>query len=263
MMEIIPLASGSKGNSYLIRSGGSHILIDAGLSAKQLCLRLQDSGTDATKISAVFITHEHVDHLRGVRVFAKKFGIPVYMNSACFDNARLQYQLEQIADIRLFKTGQSFDYQDFNIHPLSVSHDTSDPVCFSISDGKSNLGVITDLGKVSTLVHTAAMKMDALILEANHDLLLLKQNPNYPENVKQRIRSNRGHLSNEQSAEFARDLIMKGRLKQLILAHLSEQNNNEARIRTAFDRIFGEAGLDLPYSCAGQYCISSKLIIDN
>jgi phosphoribosyl 1,2-cyclic phosphodiesterase len=137
-----------------------------------------------------------------------------------------------------------------------VSHDTSDPVCFSIGDGKSTLGIITDLGKVSTLVHTAAMKMDALILEANHDLMLLKRNPNYPEKIKQRIRSNRGHLSNEQSAEFARDLIKKGKLKQLVLAHLSEQNNNLTCIHETFGRIFAEAGLDLPYSCAEQYCIS-------
>lgn len=255
-MDITPLASGSKGNSYLVRSGSSAILIDAGLSAKQLCLRLHNAGTDAATISAVFISHEHVDHIRGVRVFAKKFGIPVYMNSACLDTATLQYHLEQIENIHLFETGQSFDHQDFIIHPFSVSHDTSDPVCFSIGDGRSTLGVITDLGKVSTLVQAAAMKMDALILEANHDLTLLKRNPNYPENVKQRIRSNRGHLSNEQSAEFARDLIIKGKLKQLILAHLSEQNNSEACIRAAFDRIFGEAGLDLPYSCAEQYCIS-------
>ncbi|MDX9778505.1 MAG: MBL fold metallo-hydrolase [bacterium] len=261
MMEVIPLASGSKGNSYLIRSGSSAILIDAGLSAKQLCLRLQDAGTDATKISAVFITHEHVDHLRGARVFARQFDTPVYINRSCYDAARELYQLDQIPDIRLFETGLSFDYQDYSIHPFSVSHDTADPVSFSISDGKNKLGIITDLGKVSTLVHTAAMKMDALILEANHDLLLLKQNPNYPEKVKQRIRSNRGHLSNEQSAEFARDLIMKGKLKQLILAHLSEQNNNAVCIRAAFDRIFGEAGLDLPFSCAEQYCISKGLKI--
>ncbi|MDZ7821780.1 MAG: MBL fold metallo-hydrolase [Candidatus Marinimicrobia bacterium] len=106
------------------------------MSARQLCLRLTSVDIEPASVSALLISHEHGDHLRGARVFAKKFGIPVYMNRGCFENARIIYQLGELDDIRLFDTGHIFDHQDFMIHPLSISHDTSDPVCFRIDDGK-------------------------------------------------------------------------------------------------------------------------------
>ncbi|RKY55529.1 MAG: MBL fold metallo-hydrolase, partial [Candidatus Neomarinimicrobiota bacterium] len=196
------------------------MLVDAGLSSKQLALRLLDVGSDASQINAIFITHEHIDHIRGVRVFAKRQNIPVFMNPGCFNAAREKYKLEEIQDIHLFETGVPFDYQDVRIHPMSITHDTVDPVCFTINDGKHALGIVTDLGKMNKLVSTKLRKVDALVLESNHDLDMLKNNINYPENIKQRIRSNRGHLSNVQSAEAARDIIEHGQLKQLMLAHL-------------------------------------------
>ncbi len=212
-MQVISLSSGSKGNSYFVKSGKTSILVDAGLSAKQLSLRLLDADSDASEIDAIFITHEHIDHIRGARVFAKKMNIPVFMNQGCYDSARERYKLEEINDIHLFETGLVFDYQDITIHPLRVSHDTADPVCFTIDDGKHTLGIVTDLGKMNTLVSTNLRKVEILILESNHDLLMLKNNQHYPEYMKQRIRSNRGHLSNTQSAEAAVEIIKNGKLK--------------------------------------------------
>lgn len=260
-MLIIPLASGSKGNSYLLESGHTRILVDAGLSAKQLSLRLASVDIEPSSVNAIFISHEHGDHIRGARVFSKKFRLPVYMNTACFETARVNYKLDELPDIRLFNTGHIFDYQDIMIHPLSISHDTRDPVCFSITDGKKNLGIITDLGKVSTLIHMHARRLDALILESNHDINMLKMNFRYPEKVKQRIRSNRGHLSNKQAAEFAADIIMKGKLRHLLLAHLSEENNNEKVCMEMFLQYFREKKIDLPFSFARQHTAGTRIIL--
>lgn len=251
-MNIISLASGSKGNSYYIRSGSTSVLIDAGLSAKKLSERLLDVNVDPFEISAVFVTHEHVDHIGGVRVFCKKMDIPVYINHDCFASAKDKYKLEEINNIHLFNTGDIIDYQDFRLHPLSVSHDTSDPVCFTIDNGKQLTGIVTDLGKMNTLVSTNMRKVDSLILESNHDLMMLKNNPHYPEYVKQRIRSNRGRLSNSQSAEAAVEIIKNGKIKKLMLAHLSEKNNSEIQAKATYDKIFKEAGIDLPFSFAKQ-----------
>ena len=260
-MNLISLSSGSKGNSYYIRSGKTSILIDAGLSAKQLSLRLLDVDIDPSEISAIFVTHEHVDHIGGVRVFSKKMNIPVYMNHACFNAAQEKYKLNEIKDICLFDTGDIIDYQDIRVHPLSVSHDTSDPVCFTIDNGKHRAGIVTDLGKMNTLVATHMKKLDALILESNHDLGMLKTNQRYPEYVKQRIRSVHGHLSNIQSAEAARDAILNGKLKYLQLAHLSENNNTEALADKTYKTVFKEAGIDLPFTFAKQHCVADKIIL--
>ena len=251
-MKIISLASGSKGNSYYISSGRTSMLIDAGLSAKSISLRLLSAELDANSISAIFVTHEHIDHIGGVRVFAKKMNIPVFMNSSCFNTAIERYKLNEINDIHLFETGHIIDFQDVALHPLRVSHDTSDPVCFTVDDGKHPLGIVTDLGKMNMLVSTKLRKVESLILESNHDLQMLKANTQYPEYVKQRIRSVHGHLSNTQSAEAAVEIIKNGKLKKLMLAHLSEKNNSEAQVKTTYDRIFKEAGIDLPYSFAKQ-----------
>jgi phosphoribosyl 1,2-cyclic phosphodiesterase len=252
-MKLISLASGSKGNSYYINSGSTSILVDAGLSAKQLSIRMHDMDIDPSKISAVFITHEHVDHIGGLRVFAKKTDIPVFMNEKCLLSAKEKYKLDEIKDIHLFNTGHIIDYQDIRIHPMSISHDTSDPVCFTLDDGKYMTGIVTDLGKMNTLVLTNLKKLDTLILESNHDLNMLKANSRYPEYVKQRIRSAHGHLSNSQSAEAAVEIIAHGKLKHLMLAHLSENNNTEAQAALTYDRYFKEAGIDLPYSFAKQH----------
>lgn len=260
-MKITPLASGSKGNSYLIESGKTHILIDAGLSAKQLVYRLMDADCDPSNISAILVTHEHGDHISGVRVFSKKFNVPVYMNKGTYNTAYEKFKLDQIDDPREFKTGEAFDFQDLCIHPLKITHDTADPVCFTVNDGKHLAAIVTDLGKLNTLVSMNLRKADILILEANHDLSMLKCNPMYPEKIKQRIRSNFGHLSNEQSANAAIEVLKHGQLKHLTLAHLSENNNSELTVRQCFEKHFRKEGIDFPISFAKQQIISNKIIL--
>lgn len=260
-MHITPLASGSKGNSYLVESGKTHVLIDAGLSAKQLGLRLIDAKCDPSNISAIFITHEHVDHIGGVRVFSKKFSIPVYMNIGTYNAAFEKYKLEELPDFREFTTGEAFNFQDLNIHPLKITHDTADPVCFTIDDGKHLAAIVTDLGKLNTLVSMNLRQVDALVLEANHDLSMLKNNPKYPEKIKQRIRSNFGHLSNDQSVKAAIEILKQGKLKHLVLAHLSENNNSELKVKRCYEKYFAEEGLDFPISFAKQHIMSDKIIL--
>ncbi len=260
-MIITPLASGSKGNSYLIESASTKILIDAGLSAKQLALRLENADYNPDDISALCITHEHGDHIGGVRVFAKRYNIPVYMNEACYKSAREKYKLDEINDIRFFETGKAFDLLDLNIHPMLVTHDTVEPVCFSVEDGIHTAAIVTDIGKMNKLVAVNMKKVDALVLEANHDLLMLKMNPNYPEKIKQRIKSDLGHLSNDQSAQAAIEIISRGKLKHLTLAHLSENNNSEKIVLKTYQKYFKEHGIDLPINLAKQYVISEKIVL--
>ncbi|MFA6618893.1 MAG: MBL fold metallo-hydrolase [Candidatus Neomarinimicrobiota bacterium] len=260
-MKITPLSSGSKGNSYLIESGKTHILIDAGLSAKQLGNRLMDADCDPSNISAIFVTHEHGDHIGGVRVFSKKFKIPVYMNIATYNAACEKHKLEQLNNFQEFKTGEAFDFQDIHIHPLKITHDTADPVCFTVNDGRHLAAIVTDLGKLNTLVSMNLRKADILVLESNHDLSMLKCNPMYPEKIKQRIRSNFGHLSNEQSAKAALEVLKQGKLKHLILAHLSENNNSETKVRQCFEKHFRAEGIDFPISFAKQHIVSDKIIL--
>lgn len=261
-MILQTLASGSKGNSIFIRSGETRILIDAGISCKQLSLRLQMIDEMPEKIQAIFITHEHSDHIQGARVFAKKYNIPVYMNQAAFQSASSRYKLEEIPDLRFFSAGDNIIFNTVRLHAHSVSHDTADPVCFTIDDGKVKAGILTDLGKSNTLLQTRGMELDILLLESNHDLGMLKKNIRYPEYLKQRIRGNQGHLSNIQAVELATLLIEKGKLKHLILGHLSEENNRADLALSTFSKAFEKAGIHMDVAVAPQHEPGIKILCD-
>jgi phosphoribosyl 1,2-cyclic phosphodiesterase len=220
-MRFVPLASGSSGNSFLVQNNGSAILVDAGLTAKQLVLRMESIGFDPSSLNAIIVSHGHSDHVKGAGVLSRKLKLPVWMNQGTWDETG--GSLGKIHELRTFETGRIFDVAGFRIHPFSVPHDSADPVGFRISFGCARLGIATDLGTATNLVANVLTGLQALVLESNHDPKMLIDGP-YPWELKQRVRSRVGHLSNAESAKLIQRLV-NDELHTVILAHMSETNN--------------------------------------
>ncbi len=223
------LGSGSKGNSVYLESGKTGILIDAGFSGKEIQNRLQSIDRDLSNVSALWLTHEHGDHIRGAGVVSRKCRIPVYANKGTFAAARTR--LGKLFSKKEFTTGDTLQIGEMRIRSFSVSHDTADPVGFVVSSGDYSVGYCTDTGKVSHLIAQRLAGCNGLILEFNHNLHMLKNGP-YPLPLQQRVRSSRGHLCNEDGAKFLARM-MGSQLHIAVLAHLSETNNRPELAREA------------------------------
>jgi phosphoribosyl 1,2-cyclic phosphodiesterase len=221
-MRFCVLGSGSKGNATYLESGETSILIDAGMSGRELQKRLATIGVELSAINAILVTHEHNDHIQAVGVLSRRVKIPVYANSATFSAAAKT--INRPFSYNEFETGSSFHFRNLEIHPFSISHDTEDPVGFRISDGNFSFGYCTDTGKVSRLMSHRLASCQALVLESNHDIDML-QSGTYPPYLKQRIRSSHGHLDNVVAAAFLQELCHEN-LQHVVLAHLSEENNH-------------------------------------
>ncbi len=228
-MRFSVLGSGSRGNSVYIESGRTGILIDAGFSGKEIEARLQSIGRDLARVHALCITHEHNDHICGVGVLSRRCKIPTYINGGTF--AAGEKKIGRLAVHKEFETGDILQIGDLQVRSFRISHDTADPVGYVISDGKSSLGYLTDTGKISHLIGQRLAQCNGLILEFNHNLQMLKNGP-YPLPLQQRVRSSRGHLSNEDAAEFLAGLIGE-HLRTAVLAHLSAINNTPELARAA------------------------------
>lgn len=216
------LASGSKGNSFYISTGNTALLLDAGLSGIQLERRLQSRGICPRSLDAILVSHEHIDHIRGVGVFSRRFNLPVLINKKTAEAAARK--IGRIERFSYFDCGKSFRVKDLTIHPFSISHDASDPAGFTFSRNGVKIGVATDLGIPTHMVKTHLQGCGLLVIEANHDLSMLENGP-YPWPLKQRIKSRVGHLSNDTSRHLLTELL-HDRLSHVILAHLSEINND-------------------------------------
>ena len=235
-MKVSVLGSGSAGNAVFVVAGSTHLLIDAGLSGRRIAERLGSHGVDPDTIDAIVVTHEHGDHTRGVGVFARRHDTPVYMtgptHEAC---ARLFRGPERIVE---YEVGRPFLVGDVRIEPFLTVHDAVDPVGVAVVDECTGLrlGLATDLGRPTTQIRHALSGCDILILEANHDEVLLHSSA-YPPAVKRRISSSHGHLSNQAAAQLATEL-MHPRLAAVVLAHLSEEcNRPELAHRTVEDAL--------------------------
>lgn len=220
-MKFCVLGSGSKGNCTLIESGTTRILIDAGFSGKEINRRLALIDRSAQDLSAILITHEHGDHTNGVGVMSRRCDLPVYANPGTHQAS--EARVKQLHQRYEFATGTSFYLDDLHIHPFRISHDTADPVGFRISDGTHSVAYCTDTGKITTLIRQRLRQCDALILESNYDPEMLQIGP-YPIHIKQRVRSNQGHLANNDAAAFLVELCAT-EVQHVVLAHLSETNN--------------------------------------
>jgi phosphoribosyl 1,2-cyclic phosphodiesterase len=241
-MRFSILGSGSRGNSVFIESGKTGILIDAGFSGKEIEYRLQSIGRRLDDINGLFITHEHNDHICGAGVVSRKGKIPTYANPGTFGAG--EKKMGKVFARREFQTGDLVEIEDLMVRSFRISHDTADPVGYVISDGKRSVGYCTDTGKVSLLMVRRLGGCDALILEFNHNLEMLRNGP-YPLPLQQRVRSSMGHLSNEDAATCLADLI-GAHLQIAVLAHLSETNNTPSLARDAAQsavRQWGETAL--------------------
>ncbi|MBM3192579.1 MAG: MBL fold metallo-hydrolase [Chlamydiae bacterium] len=217
-----PLASGSKGNSLLLASRTTKVLIDAGLSVKQLKERLGELGLTLDEIDAIVITHEHSDHIRGLEVLCKQQSIPILANR---DTAQgICQTLAMQPKFKIFSTGERFTFGDIDFHPFSVQHDTMDPVAFVAFIEGVKIGICTDLGFATTLVKSHLQHCDYLYIESNHEPSMVHA-CSRPLTYKQRVLGRQGHLSNQSCAELLKEIYHQG-LKKIYLAHLSEECNN-------------------------------------
>ncbi len=216
------LGSGSGGNCTLVETGTTTLLVDAGLSCRQITQRLAGAGRSLDGVVGVILTHEHSDHVSALAVLCKSRSIPVFANrftaEAVANDAGTRFPW------RLFETGRGFDIGDLTVESFSVPHDAQDPVGFVIHNCNASVGFVTDLGHATRLVADRLRALDALVLEANHDVKMLQDNPHRPWATKQRILSRHGHLSNEDAAKLASEIVTD-RLRHVVLAHLSRDCN--------------------------------------
>lgn len=244
MFKVIPLFSGSSGNSVYIKYGEDEVLIDAGVSCKMLSNALNSIGTDLQNIKALFITHEHSDHIKGLEVISKNFNIPVYINEKSLKAIQDTCTNSVISKNACVKN--ALDYADIGeIHAdiFKTPHDASGSVGyrFTFSDGTS-LGYATDIGYITKSIASSLFGCNTVLLESNHDVQMLKNGP-YPFYLKERILSAKGHLSNADCAAFLPFLYKNG-TKKVILSHLSEHNNTPyIAYGTSLDAL-SEAGID-------------------
>jgi len=221
-VSICLLASGSKGNAIYINSGETTLLIDAGFSGVEIERRFRARGLLPEKVDAIVVSHEHNDHLNGVGVLARRYGLPVYMSAKTETAA--SSKLGRIPTITNFTCGTDFSINDIAIHPFSTSHDASDPSGFTFRINGQKIGLATDLGVATQMVKHHLRDCNCLILEANHDPRMLEAGP-YPWPIKQRVKSRTGHLANEDCKTLLMDVCHKD-LTHVILAHISETNNS-------------------------------------
>ena len=223
MIGMASLSSGSKGNCTIIRHNDELILIDCGLSFKRLRERLSDLDLHEEMIKAVFVTHEHVDHVSGLRVTANKLNVPVYTNQ----NTGMFLKRKDRApeDISFFENGSKVNVNGFLVEPFSVPHDGVDTVAYNVFINNIKISVATDFGFSSQSVKQHLKDCDLLLLESNHDVKMLKECTKRPWKIKQRILSKHGHLSNEMCHDILADVLHPG-LKQLILGHVSQDTND-------------------------------------
>lgn len=220
-MQVCLLASGSKGNAIYIACGESRLLIDAGLSARELTARLEGIGVAGESLDGLLVTHEHGDHCRGLGPMARRFGLPVFIHP---DTHAALPRLGKLPGLRMFESGEILAFRDLKVEVFPITHDAAAPVGFTVETTKGKIGIATDLGIATRLVAQNLKGCRVLILESNHDEGMLQDGP-YPWHLKQRIRSNHGHLSNKASATLLEELLWDG-LDAVFLAHLSETNNH-------------------------------------
>ncbi|MBQ8081549.1 MAG: MBL fold metallo-hydrolase [Clostridia bacterium] len=234
-LTFCPLFSGSSGNCTLVGADGELILIDAGLSGRQIVAALQSVGVLPEALSGIVVTHEHSDHVKGVGILSRKYRLPVYANEPTWN--AMARQVGEIAPFnrRFFETGEDFYIGSLAIHPFAIPHDAADPVGFRVYYGARSVATATDMGHLKKTVLQDLAGTDVLLLESNHDPEMLRNNPHYTAALKARILGNRGHLSNEACGRGLCELYGTG-VRHFVLGHLSGENNPpELAMKTAVD----------------------------
>ena len=232
------MSSGSKGNAVYIEYGSSRILLDAGLGPRALADRLAEIGRSLEDLSAVFLTHEHTDHVRGVKALSKKYPVPVYSTRGTYE--QMQGSTGKVRDWRCLDREDEVSVGALKVECYATPHDAAESVAFVVRCGTRQLGHATDLGCINRHVEDRLQNCDALLVEANHDVGLLESGP-YPWPVKQRIKSDVGHLSNEACGALL-SAVDHDALQTVVLMHLSEQNNRpEYAVQAAQNALANES----------------------
>jgi len=227
-MRFASLGSGSRGNATLIEAGGTRVLLDCGFSVKELGRRLQALGVDADSLDAVLVTHEHGDHTKGVGALARRYKLPVWMTDGTLRKGRFG----ELPERRRFSSHQEpFTIGDLEVTPYPVPHDAREPAQFVFGYAGLRLGVLTDAGTITPYATETLQQCDALMLECNHDTEMLANGP-YPPPLQARVGGRLGHLNNRQAAQLLQQIDHE-RLRHLVAAHLSEQNNTPDLAREA------------------------------
>lgn len=241
MVRLTVLGSGSSGNCAVVSTDHTTLLIDAGLSSKQICLRLQACGYAPEQLDGILLTHEHKDHTGGLEVFCRKYSVPLFCTALTQEAVGSSLAFRSPPRWKIMSTGEAFTFQDLQIECFPVPHDAVDPVGFVIQNDVARLGVLSDVGYVTTLIKDRLRHSDTLFVEANYDTQLLENDVHRPWSTKQRISSRHGHLSNEQTAELIADLAHPG-LANVVLGHLSDDCNCPNLAAEHMRRVLTEAG---------------------
>ncbi len=248
-MFVAPLSSGSAGNAYWFESDGTAILVDAGIGPRDTKKRLEIVGRDIDKLSAIVVTHEHYDHIRGADKIARKYQVPLYLTRGTLVASNLD-----TTDINtvIFENDTTFTIGELQVHACKTIHDAADPACFVVEsrDG-TRVGLASDLGTVNPEVMRHLTGCDGLFFESNHDLDMLRMGT-YPWSLKRRIMSRFGHLSNDDSVNAVQRLL-GAELKTLCMIHLSMKNNHESIVRDMCTRLLRRTGASIDFAIAQQF----------
>lgn len=262
-MKFTNLFSSSKGNCHLIEGGGAKILVDAGLSGIKIQNELKKSGTALDEIDAVLLTHEHSDHMKGVGVVSRRADIPVYVHEDVAKELLNKCGKFKEKNIITIRENRPVSIKGLQVMGFDIPHDAVHPLGFVIRDEKISMAVATDMGMIDEAVFQNISGLEFVFLEANHDENMLKTGP-YPYNLKRRILSSYGHLSNEASGEMAKRLIKSG-TKRIRLGHLSEQNNLSTlaykTVRSAISQTGAKEGMDYVLDVANRYEMNKSVCI--
>lgn len=265
-MRMCSIASGSSGNCIYVGTDATHLLVDTGISGKRIEEGLHALELSIRDIDGILITHEHADHISGLGVLLRKRGIPVYATRGTIEKIKETKSLGTIPEglFQEIREEEHFGIKDIIVAPMQVSHDAAQPVAYRFRHDKKRVGIITDLGIYNDYTVECLKGMNAVLLEANHDVRMLETGP-YPYPLKRRILGERGHLSNELSGKFL-SRILHGDMKAVVLGHLSKENNlaelayETVRIEiTLADNEF--KGNDFPITVAKRDCISEVIHI--
>jgi phosphoribosyl 1,2-cyclic phosphodiesterase len=253
MFQTSVLASGSKGNVSIVRTKTSKVMFDAGLSGKKIIELLETITLSPQKVNALVVSHEHSDHIRGAGIICRKLKIPLFITRSTYLIAR--QKIGNIpAGIEHFEHGKSFQVGDILIEAVPSQHDAvegSNFICSTATVPEQKLGIVTDLGYPSRLLLQKLKNVTTLVLESNHDLKMLMTGP-YPWELKQRVKSREGHLSNEQAVAVIGQIMHNG-LKNLVLAHLSEENNEPKLARNTMEMFLNSINADIELYVADQF----------
>lgn len=233
-MKFASLGSGSKGNATIIDTEHGCLMIDCGFSIKETARRLERVGKSPQDISAILVTHEHSDHWKGVLPFASKFSIDVYATAGCYRAVNVSPSTSKL--LKVICSHSEFMINNVHVLPIPVPHDANEPVQYIFSYDQYRLGILTDVGNITPYIVEQYNNCSGLLVEANHDIELLQAGA-YPKFLKDRVAGQWGHLNNHQTASLL-SAIDQQSIQKLVIGHISESNNNSARVKQAIEDVF-------------------------